>query len=132
MLKIVDKGARSHLPFSPAIIAGDLMFISGQASVSREDGAIIEDTFEGEMRRSIDNLEAILKEAGATLDHVIQVRSYLGAGDWGAEYNRIYAEYFPEPRPVRTTISDVLGTLLKFELDAVAYLPSTRMEAERL
>lgn len=132
MLKLVDKGARSHLPFSPGFIAGDLLFISGQASVSREDGAIISGTFEEEMRRSIDNLEAILKEAGATLDNVIQMRSYLGGGDFGAEYNAIYAEYFPEPRPVRTTISNVLGKALKYEVDAVAYLPCTRQEAERV
>lgn len=130
MLKLVNKGAKSHLPFSPGWIAGDLMFISGQASVSREDGAIIPGTFEEEMRRSIENLEAILKEAGATLDNVIQVRSYLGDGDFGAEYQSIYAEYFPEPRPVRTTIGNVLGKALKFEVDAVAYLPCTRFEAE--
>ena len=47
MLKIVDKGARSNLPFSPAIVAGDLVFVSGQASVDREDGHIINGTFEG-------------------------------------------------------------------------------------
>ena len=41
MLKLVDSGARSHLPFSPAFIAGDLMFVSGQASVDSASGAII-------------------------------------------------------------------------------------------
>lgn len=131
MLKIVEKGARSDLPFSPAIVAGDLVFVSGQASVDRKDGHIINGTFEEEMRRSIENMQAILMAEGLSLDHVISVRCYLAdAGDW-AEHNRIYAEYFPEPRPTRTTLTGVLGTLLKYELDCVAYAPATRQEAVR-
>ena len=81
MLKIVYKGARSNLPFSPAIVAGDLVFVSGQASVDREDGHIINGTFEGEMRRSIENMEVILQAEGLSLDHVINVRCYLGSPD---------------------------------------------------
>src|SRR5690606_17552246 len=71
MLKLVDSGARSHLPFSPAFIAGDLMFVSGQASVDRDTGAIVSGSFEEEMRRSIENLRAILEAGGLSLDHVV-------------------------------------------------------------
>ena len=70
-LKIIDAGARSHLPFSPAIIAGDFMYVSGQASVDAETGRIIAASFEAEMRRSIGNLRAILEAGGLSLDHVI-------------------------------------------------------------
>lgn len=132
MLKIVEGGARSNLPFSPGIIAGDFLHISGQASVDREDGHIITDTFEGEVRRSIENLEAILKAAGLTLDHVISTRCYLGDPADVAEHNAIYPDYFPEPRPVRTTLTGVLGKALKYEIDAIAYIPCTRQEAERI
>lgn len=134
MLKRIAKGAVSTRPFSPGYIAGDFLFISGQASVTRDDGTIITDTFEGEIRRSIENLEAILKEAGLTLDHVISVKCYLGSGPDidGARHNEIYREYFKEPYPARSTISGVLGTSLKYELDAVAYLPCTRQEAEEI
>jgi len=76
-LKIVDAGARSHLPFSPGIIAGDFMYVSGQASVDAGTGAIVSDSFEGEMRRSIANLKAILEAGGLGLDHVINVKSYV-------------------------------------------------------
>lgn len=130
-LKIVDAGARSHLPFSPGIIAGDLMFISGQASVDAETGAIVADTFEGEMRRSIENLRAILEAASLSLDHVVNLKAYVADEDDLALYNRIYPEYFSEPRPTRSTIIGVLGTKLKFELDCVAYLPLTRQQASR-
>lgn len=130
MFKLVNKGARSNLPFSPGYIAGDFMFISGQASVDRDDGHIIVDSFEGEVRRSIENLRAILESAGLSLDNVINARCYLGSQDDVAEHNRIYAEYFSEPRPVRTTLVNVLGTGLKYEIDAIAYVPAIRAEAE--
>ena len=132
MLKLVDSGARSHLPFSPAFIAGDLMFVSGQASVDSASGAIITDTFEGEMRRSIENLRAILVAGGLSLDHVVNVKSYVADEADLALYNQIYPEYFSEPRPSRSTIVGVLGTKLKFELDCVAYAKATRQEAERI
>lgn len=132
MLKLVNKGARSNLPFSPGFIAGDFLHISGQASVDREDGHIISGTFEQEVRRSIENLQVILEAAGVSLDHVISVRCYLGdAADVG-EHNKIYANYFSDPKPVRTTLVNVLGSKLKYELDAVAYVPVTRQQAESI
>lgn len=129
MLKIINEGARSNLPFSPAIIAGDFMYVSGQASVDADTGAIITGTFEEEMRRSLENLRNILHAGGLSLDHVINVKSYLASEEDGALYNKIYPEYFSTPLPTRSTIIDVLGTKLKFEIDCVAYLPKTRQQA---
>lgn len=129
-LKIVDAGARSHLPFSPAIIAGDFMYVSGQASVDSQTGAIVTDSFEGEMRRSIANLKAILEAGGLSLDHVINVKSYVADEGDLALYNRIYPEYFAAPPPTRSTIVGVLGTKLKFELDCVAYCLATRRDGK--
>ena len=128
-LKIIDAGARSHLPISPAIIAGDFMYVSGQASVDAETGKIIAESFEAEMRRSIANLRAILEAGGLSLDHVINVRSYVASQDDLALYNQIYPEYFAQPAPTRSTIVGVLGTMLKFELDCVAYRRATRQQA---
>lgn len=128
-LKIINEGARSHLPFSPAIVAGEFMFVSGQASVDAQTGAIITDTFEGEVRRSIANLEAILRAGGLTLDHVINVKAYVADEADLAAYNEIYREYFAAPPPTRSTIVGVLGTKLKFELDCVAYTKATRQQA---
>lgn len=128
-LKIISEGARSHLPFSPGIIAGDFMYVSGQASVDAQTGAIITDSFEGEVRRSIGNLEAILKAGGLSLDHVINVKSYVANEADLTAYNAIYREYFAAPPPTRSTIVGVLGTKLKFELDCVAYRRATRQQA---
>lgn len=113
---------KSHLPFSPAIRAGDYVFISGQASVD-DEGKIINGTFAEECRRSFDNLGRILKGAGLDFSHVVQVRNYVNHQEDLAEFNAIYREYFSEPFPARTTIMGCLGTVLKFEVDAVAFDP---------
>jgi 2-iminobutanoate/2-iminopropanoate deaminase len=109
----------TKLPFSPAVRAGGFVFVSGQASTDG-DGNLLLDTFENEMRRTMDNLKRILTAAGLDLSHVVQVRGYLKEhADWG-EYNRLYREYFAEPFPARTTIVRCLGQV-KVEIDAVAY-----------
>ncbi len=109
----------SHLPFSPVIRAGDFVFVSGQASVDAA-GQIVSDTFEGEFRRSVENLRQVLAAAGCTLADVIQTRNYVREPSDVAEYNRLYREYFTEPYPTRTTITSCLPPSLKYEIEAVA------------
>ena len=128
MIKIINKGAKSYLPFSPAIKAGDFVYVSGQASVDRETGAVIPGTFEEEVRRSIENIKIILESADLSLDHVINVKSYLANEKDLKLYNSIYAEYFNQPVPTRSTIVSVLPSFIKFEIDCIAYVPQTRQE----
>src|SRR5262249_54287830 len=108
-----------HLPFSPAIRAGDFTFVSGQASVD-DDGTLHPDTFENEFHRTMNNLKRILEAANLTLNHVIQVRSYVQNTDDFPRYNELYKQYFTPPYPTRTTISNCMGKL-KYEIDVVAY-----------
>ncbi len=109
----------STLPFSPATAFGNLLFISGQASVDLE-GKLVPDTFEGEMRRSMENLRRILEAAGSGLDKVLQVRAFVDDIEDLAEFNRLYREYFHEPYPARTTILNCFKGALKFEIDCIA------------
>jgi 2-iminobutanoate/2-iminopropanoate deaminase len=97
------------------------VFVSGQASVDEKTGQIISDTFENEFRRSMENVKRILAAAGMDLKHVVQVRSYLKDAKDFPEYNTLYRQYFTEPFPARTTISNCLGKVL-FEIDVVAYV----------
>lgn len=112
----------SHLPFSPAVVVGDLVFVSGQASVDAS-GQIIGDTFEGEFRRSLDNLRKVLESAGSDLAHVVQTRNYVRDAEDVPLYNRLYREYFAEPYPARTTITHCLPPALRYEIEAVAVKP---------
>lgn len=109
----------SHLPFSPCIVVGDLIFVSGQASVD-DQGNIVADTFEGEFRRSVENLRRILEAAGSDLDHVVQTRNYVDKAEDLPLYNQLYREYFKAPYPTRTTITNCLSGKIKFEIEAVA------------
>ncbi|HRE83606.1 MAG TPA: RidA family protein [Opitutaceae bacterium] len=109
----------SHLPFSPAVRVGDLIFVSGQASVDAE-GKIVPDTFEGEFRRSVENLRKVVEAAGSDLKHVVQTRNYVRDASDVARYNELYREYFSAPFPARTTITNCLPATLRFEIECIA------------
>ena len=77
----------SHLPFSPVVVVGNLVLISGQASVD-QTGKIVSDSFEGEFHRSIDNVRRVLAAAGCDLTHVVQTRNYVRDNDDLPPYNQ--------------------------------------------
>ena len=109
----------SHLPFSPVVRVGDLVFVSGQASVDAT-GKIISDSFEGEFRRSVENLRKVLQTAGCDLNDVIQTRNYVRDAAEVPLYNQLYREYFSAPFPTRTTITNCLPPALRYEIECIA------------
>lgn len=109
----------SHLPFSPCVRYGDLIFVSGQASVDAT-GKIIPGTFEEEFRRSLENVKKILEDADSDLAHVIQTRNYVRDPANSPLYQKLYAEYFQAPLPARTTITHCLPPTLHYEIECVA------------
>ncbi len=109
----------SHLPFSPCVAVGDLILVSGQASVD-DAGKIVGDTFEGEFRRSVENLRKVLEAAGSDLAHVVQTRNYVRDAADVPRFNELYREYFTAPFPARTTITNCLPASLRFEIEAIA------------
>ena len=113
----------SHLPFSPAVRVGDLIFVSGQASVDAT-GKIVSDTFEGEFRRSVENLQKVLEDAGSDLKHVVQTRNYVREPANVVRYNELYREYFSAPFPARTTITNCLPPTLHYEIECIAVAKS--------
>ncbi len=118
----IESEISSHLPFPPAVEANGFVFVSGQASVDNT-GAIISGTFEEEMRRSFANVEGVLASAGLTMRNVVRVTSYLHDPADGPRYNELYHEFFSDPLPARTTISNCLPSTLKFEVDVIAVRP---------
>ena len=108
----------SSLPFNPATCAPELLFVSGQASVDL-NGTIIPDTFEGEFRRSSENLRKVLVAAGSDLQHVVQTRNDVRAPSQLPKYNALYREYFTEPY-ARMTLTNCLPPTLQYEIECVA------------
>jgi len=115
----------SPLPFSPAIRAGDFVFVSGMASAD-ENGRIVRDTFENEARRTYRNIIAVLDTAGLNLLDVVQVRSYVADQKNWEVHNRIYREFFSKPFPARTTLFGCLGNFVQYEVEVVAYAGGQR------
>lgn len=122
-----DSTPTSHLAFSPAVRAGDFVYVSGQASVD-DTGAYVPGTFEEEMDLSMRNLSRIVEAAGGSMDDVVQLRAYLGDFTFRDQFNAEYPSYFNAPFPARTTIAAEIGDL-KFEVDAMAYIPQERSTA---
>lgn len=115
----IDAAIDGGFPFSPAVEANGLVYVSGQASVD-ETGAIVAGTFEDEMRRSIDNLTRVLALAGLGLGDVFRVTGYVRDPANLSQYNDIYRDYFTTPYPARTTLTGCLPDTLHFEIDAIA------------
>ncbi len=111
----------SHLPFSPCVVVGDLIFVSGQASVDQA-GNIVSDTFEGEFRRSMENVRLVLEAAGSDFEHVVQTRNYVRDPADLPLYNQLYREYFLQPCPARTTITNCLPPTLRYEVEVIAVI----------
>jgi 2-iminobutanoate/2-iminopropanoate deaminase len=109
-------------PFSHAIRCDGFVFVSGQASVDLQTGAIISGSFAEEMRRSIQNLSYVVASAGARWEDIVKVGCYLKRESDLAEYNELYREFFVEPYPARTTITNCLPGTLLFEIDCIARL----------
>lgn len=106
---------------SSAIRWGDLLFLSGRAPIDTTTMQVVSSDFAEQARNVLDQIMTSLAEAGSGPEHVLRVQCYLlEAGDFGA-WNEIWAEYFPAPRPVRTTIVTgftVPGMLIEVEVTA--------------
>lgn len=87
-------------PYSQAVQAGNLIFVSGQLPINAETGAMPDD-IKGQTRQSIANIKAILAEAGASLDNVVKTTVFLADMSYFAPMNEVYAEEFRKVFPAR-------------------------------
>lgn len=109
--------------YSDAILAGDILYVSGQASVDFKTSEFVSGTIEEETRRTMDNIKAIVEAAGAAMDDVVKVTAHLADIRDFEQYNKVYATYFEGARPARTTVQSVLAEGVKVEIDCIAQLP---------
>ena len=91
-------------PYSQAVKADGIVYTSGQIALDPATGNLVEGNFEDQVRRVFRNLEAVLKEAGSGFDRVLKATVYVTDLANFATLNTIYAEYFGDHKPARTTI----------------------------
>ena len=91
-------------PYSHAVVAGNLMFLSGQIAINPETGEMPAGV-QAQTAQAIANIKAILAEKGATLDNVVKTTVYLAEMSLFGEMNEIYAQHCSEPFPARSAIA---------------------------
>ena len=118
------RGPQAIGPYSHATWAGDLLYCSGQTPIDPATGQLIDGDVEAQTHRCFDNLQAVVEDAGLTMDDVIKCNVYLtDMADFQA-MNRAYGTRFSSPYPARTTVA-VAGLPLgaRVEIELVAKRP---------
>jgi 2-iminobutanoate/2-iminopropanoate deaminase len=110
--------------YSPAIRAGNLVFVSGQIPVNPATGGLVEGDIRAQAEQVMRNVGALLNAAGLGYQHVVRTTVYLAdMNDFGA-MNEVYARYVVDPPPARATVQVArLPRDVKIEVDAIAVAP---------
>ncbi len=110
-------------PYSQAIRAGSLLFLSGQIPLDPATGSMVDGDIAAQTHRVFANLRAILEAAGASFDHVVKTTVYLADMNDFATVNEIYGTYFSSPAPARATVQAArLPKDARVEIDLIASL----------
>ena len=116
-----DKAPAAVGPYSQATEVNGFIFTSGQLPLVPETGELISDDIKKATARSLDNIKAILEEAGSSLDKVLKVNIFLDDVNDFAAVNEVYAEYFTEHKPARSCVEVAnLPKKALIEIEAIA------------
>jgi len=108
-------------PYSQAIRTGNLVFISGQIPLHPQTGEIVGETAAEQARQVLQNLQAVLQAAGASLQNVVKTTIFLTDLGQFAAVNAVYAEFFPHDPPARSTVQvAALPRGVQVEIEAIA------------
>jgi 2-iminobutanoate/2-iminopropanoate deaminase len=111
-------------PYSQAIVAGDLVFCAGQGAIDAATGELMRGTVEEETERTLRNLGAVLDAAGVGFADVVKTTVFLTDMNDFAAMNGVYATFFPDPPPARSTVAvKELPKGFKVEVEAIARKP---------
>lgn len=110
-------------PYSQGVIAGNLLFVSGQIPINPSDGSLVSDSLESQANQVFKNLHAIIQEAGTSFEHVLKLTIYLTDLENFAAVNKVMENYFNEPYPARATVEvSRLPKDVEVEIDAIVEL----------
>lgn len=110
-------------PYSQGVIAGNLLFVSGQIPLNPADGSLVSDSLESQANQVFENLRAIIQEAGTSFEHVLKLTIYLTDLENFAAVDKVMENYFNEPYPARATVEvSRLPKDVEVEIDAIVEL----------
>jgi 2-iminobutanoate/2-iminopropanoate deaminase len=97
------KAPRMSQAFPQAVIAGGFIFVSGTPGLDLQTGKVTGDDFEDQTRQAFQNIKVILEEAGSGMGKVVKTTIFMVTGNDFSVINKVYAEFFPENPPARST-----------------------------
>lgn len=108
-------------PYSQGVQVGDLIFTSGQLPVNPYTGELVVGDIKAETRQCLENVKAILEEAGSSLNNAVKLTVFIKDMNQFANINEVYAQYFPEEKPARSCIEVArLPKDVNVEIEAIA------------
>ena len=110
-------------PYSPAVRAGDFIFLAGQVPVDPATDKMSTGDIQHETRLTLNNVKRLLEGVGSSLADVVKVGVFLADAADFAKMNEVYAEFFGESKPARTTVVCKFMSDIRIEIDCVAYTP---------
>ena len=118
-----DRASGGTGGYTPALRAGDFVFVSGQGPLDPQTLAVLGDTVGEQTTHTLRNVLALVEAGGGDADSIVRCTCYLSSIDRFDEFTAAYERFFAhEPRPTRTTIGCELSGIL-VEIDCVAYIP---------
>ena len=100
-------------PYNQAVLSGNTLYISGQIPINPKTGTLVENDIKAETKQSMENLKAILMEAGMTFEHVVKTSIFLKDMNQFSQVNEVYGKYFDaDTAPARETVE--VANLPKF------------------
>ncbi|MHC1692493.1 MAG: RidA family protein [Sphaerochaetaceae bacterium] len=111
-------------PYSQAIVADKFVFVAGQRPQDPVTQTI-SDNIKDQTRQCIKNVEAVLRQAGSSLENIVRSNVYLADIKYFNEMNEVYREMIPEPFPCRATVGTQLRNIL-VEIEVIALLDNAR------
>ena len=115
--KSVSTGA-----YSAGVLVDGWLYVSGQGPLDLSTGEVIHGTIEEETRLTLSHVKKIVEEAGGSIDDIVKCTVHLSDINDFEKYNAVYASFFSDVKPARTTVQSVLSDGIKIEIDAVAKL----------
>jgi 2-iminobutanoate/2-iminopropanoate deaminase len=106
--------------YSPGIVVGDMVFVSGQGPFNPESNKYELLDIEHQTRLTLQSVDRVLNEANSSLDDAVMITVHLQNINEFARFDAVYEDLVPEPRPARTTVQSVLGGGISIEIDAIA------------
>ena len=121
---IADKAPKPIGPYSAGIRLGNLVFTAGQAGIDRATGELVPGGIEVETRQTLTNIKYVLEAAGSGIEFVVKTTVFLRDMSDFTRMNAVYAEFFKEKPPARTTIqAAALPKAAAVEIEAIAVIP---------